>query len=571
MSEQSKAYARRALLRQLESLQLTESAKAAEWLEGLKSDPGYPALAQDPEWCRVVAEWQAAIQQDEQNRAVFKGRWWNDLSDAEKARCQELGAALEGRLSRLRQAIIELWRDYRIPADVAALCEDFVQHVDNYLLWDKLLPPPHQTYTEQRGLLIGDCGATPEVYEARRTQEAEWLVNNAPGLAAVLERCGLDRTPTDILSIGTSADDPDNGPSAIRAIWAAVKVVLQRTAIRHRNADSTPPAAKPEQDEGSHQPQERPDDCRAVTVRILRAVATVLQDRADRWLKADKSNDVNEPQFRTSRFLAAFSGINEDLKQYNFYGALDWLEKIHPDLFAEVHTQMELLSKDRMGHRFVWDPLLDAAELDPNARRLSQMSKLLRRVANDVQSQAGVIAREKLPDDSAVASEFERVLQILHNMGIYIERNPKSFVELDEERIRDHFLLQLNGQFAGNATGETANGNGKTDILVRIGNRNVFIGECKFWDGPKKFNEAIDQLLGYLTWRDRQCSLLIFNRNKDSTGVAQKMHDAMMARQEYREMVGNDSQGPSRYHFAKRDDPDRLILVTTLLFDIPII
>ena len=131
----------------------------------------------------------------------------------------------------------------------------------------------------------------------------------------------------------------------------------------------------------------QPDDSRNVTVRILNAVATVLQDRADRWLKADKSNDMEEPRFRDSRFRAAFSDIGADLKQYNFYKALAWLKKFEPDAAAEVHTQMELLSKDLMGHQSVADPALDGAELDPNARRMSEVSGLLRRVANDLERQ----------------------------------------------------------------------------------------------------------------------------------------------------------------------------------------
>jgi len=38
---------------------------------------------------------------------------------------------------------------------------------------------------------------------------------------------------------------------------------------------------------------------------------------------------------------------------------------------------------------------------------------------------------------------------------------------MDEESIRQHFLVQLNGQYEGQATGETFNFEGKTDILVR--------------------------------------------------------------------------------------------------------
>lgn len=41
---------------------------------------------------------------------------------------------------------------------------------------------------------------------------------------------------------------------------------------------------------------------------------------------------------------------------------------------------------------------------------------------------------------------------------------------------------------------ETFNSSGKTDILIRVENRNIFIAECKFWRGPKSFGEAIEQL-----------------------------------------------------------------------------
>jgi hypothetical protein len=87
-------------------------------------------------------------------------------------------------------------------------------------------------------------------------------------------------------------------------------------------------------------------------------------------------------------------------------------------------------------------------------------------------------------------------------MSLVIDRSPSSFITLDEEAIRTHFLLQLNGHYEGNASGETFNASGKTDILIKVDNKNIFIAECKFWDGVKKFNEAIDQLLGYLSWRD---------------------------------------------------------------------
>jgi hypothetical protein len=58
-----------------------------------------------------------------------------------------------------------------------------------------------------------------------------------------------------------------------------------------------------------------------------------------------------------------------------------------------------------------------------------------------------------------------------------------------------HCLVQLNGQDEGKAIGETFNFQGKTDILIRDGDKNVVVSQCKCWKGEKQFIETIDQLL----------------------------------------------------------------------------
>jgi hypothetical protein len=180
-----------------------------------------------------------------------------------------------------------------------------------------------------------------------------------------------------------------------------------------------------------------------------------------------------------------------------------------------------------------------------------------------------VPAEKFTPEPALELKEFEHILGILRSMALVIERSPDSFASLDEEGIRTHFLLQLNGHYEGAATGETFNASGKTDILIRADNRNVFIAECKFWRGPKSFTEAVDQLLGYLSWRDSKCALLIFNPTKDSTAVREKMHETMIARSEYRKTVNHDPVGDSRYVFVKASDPGREVLINTMLFDVP--
>ena len=66
------------------------------------------------------------------------------------------------------------------------------------------------------------------------------------------------------------------------------------------------------------------------------------------------------------------------------------------------------------------------------------------------------------------------------------------------------------------ATGETFDYEGKTDILIRSEGEEYFITECKYWNGPKKLSDTVDQLLSYTSWRDTKAAIVIFNRQKNS-------------------------------------------------------
>lgn len=181
-----------------------------------------------------------------------------------------------------------------------------------------------------------------------------------------------------------------------------------------------------------------------------------------------------------------------------------------------------------------------------------------------------VTTEKFVPEPVLDEKEYEHILGVLKSMSLVIERNPGAFASLDEEAIRTHFLLQLNGHYEGTATGETFNAAGKTDILIRVENRNIFIAECKFWRGPKSFSDAVDQLLGYLSWRDSKCALLIFNQTRDSSAVRQKMHEVMTSRPEHRKTLARDPAGDSRYIFVKPSEPGREIQICAMLFDVPI-
>lgn len=173
------------------------------------------------------------------------------------------------------------------------------------------------------------------------------------------------------------------------------------------------------------------------------------------------------------------------------------------------------------------------------------------------------------PEPTLATDEYEHILNVISNMVAVMERSPKAFRGMKEEDLRQHFLVQLNGQYEGQATAETFNFEGKTDILIRSEGRNIFIAECKFWDGPESITRAIDQLLGYTSWRGTKNALLVFNRQKNLSSVIQKVRDAVRAHPNVVRELSYRSETGQRVVLHHKTDPDRELILTTLVFEVP--
>lgn len=173
------------------------------------------------------------------------------------------------------------------------------------------------------------------------------------------------------------------------------------------------------------------------------------------------------------------------------------------------------------------------------------------------------------PEPTLSDSDYSHILDVLQNMADVMERSPSAFAGMDEEALRTHFLVQLNGHYEGGATGETFNYEGKTDILIRQDGKNIFIGECKFWGGPKKLTDTLDQLLGYSSWRDTKVAILVFNRNKDLSKVIESVQDTVAKHDNCKRVLSAQSETSFRYVFSHRDDANREMTLTVLVFDVP--
>lgn len=173
------------------------------------------------------------------------------------------------------------------------------------------------------------------------------------------------------------------------------------------------------------------------------------------------------------------------------------------------------------------------------------------------------------PEPTLTAQQYEDILSTLGNMALVLERSPKAFTTMEEEDLRQHFLVQLNGLYQGQATGETFNFEGKTDILLRSEGKNIFIAECKFWKGPEALKKTVDQLLGYASWRDTKTAILLFNRNKNLSSVLEKIPPVVKAHANFKREEEYKSETGFRYILSHRDDPNRELTVTIMTFEVP--
>jgi hypothetical protein len=175
------------------------------------------------------------------------------------------------------------------------------------------------------------------------------------------------------------------------------------------------------------------------------------------------------------------------------------------------------------------------------------------------------------PEPVLGSDEFEHILTVTRNFGKSIEQHARDYLGIGEEALRSQILAQLNGHYEGGASGETFNKNGKTDILIREDGKNIFIAECKFWSGAKAFVDTINQLCGYLTWRDTKSAIFLFNRNKDLSKVLAQIPQIVRAHPGHLRTWKSTSVNTEFFFVMSHpDDKEREIFLAIQVYELPI-
>lgn len=257
-----------------------------------------------------------------------------------------------------------------------------------------------------------------------------------------------------------------------------------------------------------------------------------------------------------------------------FHGALDFIENsltnVQRDVDEWVEKQTERacsLVKRRRRNALGAEAVAQGSKYALKKRRGAPKTYKLPKKRRPVSIHS---TSTKSPKDVRLADDdYEHILGVMRNMAWVMEKSPSAFATLDEEDLRFHFLVQLNGQFEGHAVGEAFNYQGKTDILIGHKGRNLFIGECKFWKGPKGFTETVDQLLGYTCWRDTKTAIVLFSRNKNFTNVLDQIEPTVETHPSYVRTLKRPEETEFSFVLRHPDDSKRHLTLTVMAFDVP--
>jgi len=173
------------------------------------------------------------------------------------------------------------------------------------------------------------------------------------------------------------------------------------------------------------------------------------------------------------------------------------------------------------------------------------------------------------PEPGITEEDYSHILSVIRHEGRTFETTPRTFAVHDEEQLRDILLAHLNGHYQGDAAGEAFRRSGKTDIRIEDSNRAAFVAECKIWKGQKELSQAIDQLLGYLTWRDCKAAIVVFNKhNAKFSGILESVPGVFQSHDRFKRILHSGVQGEWEFNMTSREDEGRQVRVHVFVFNL---
>jgi hypothetical protein len=260
-------------------------------------------------------------------------------------------------------------------------------------------------------------------------------------------------------------------------------------------------------------------------------------------------------------------------KKWQFPVLFDIIELLHGEAVSAWGVESEKYDQEagRQEFRDAVNPVL--AQLEP-PKVLSEDGEIVDAAELGKAPIADAIVQREAPgggSQPALSDEvYGHVVEVIRRVGRGMELSPTTYHRLDEEARRDIYVVTLNTHYEDQTSGEAFNFTGKTDILVRYEGENVFLGECKIWDGPQSLVKALDQVLGYASWRDTKLALIMFVPNAKFSDVIDKARETIEEQEQFVRWANPPTQDqPMRAVVRWHGDEDQHADLAVFLVHLP--
>ncbi len=103
---------------------------------------------------------------------------------------------------------------------------------------------------------------------------------------------------------------------------------------------------------------------------------------------------------------------------------------------------------------------------------------------------------------------------------------------------------------------------------MRFGDHNVLVAECKFWEGIRSFEKALERLEGYLTLRDTHAALIVFVRGKDVHGPVAEAEAFVASLPGAKKLKGADGGTDFRFRLKSTRYEERAVTLHVQFFHV---
>lgn len=219
-------------------------------------------------------------------------------------------------------------------------------------------------------------------------------------------------------------------------------------------------------------------------------------------------------------------------------------------------------------------------EIEKDRARFNALSQKLEiplkknEVVNKIQLDASPLVKQIKPNPRLPVqyildkSKVLDIISFIKSLGKQFEKTPLTFKDFQEEDLRNVILLILNSIFEGKATGETFANKGKTDIYLCVDEGNILKFECKIWGGKKQYQDAIDQLLTYLTWDNNFGVIISFIRQKNMSKILEGVSEIVIQHPTFKGNVNKISDNHYSSHHKLNQDEFKNVEIHHLFFNL---